>query len=131
MTFVKLIAIKIFISHSLDKMIDLFDDLSKKISEIEDHILGIEKNADYSKNSLNWLKVEQFKNTIEALMDNVIMSGIDTDASKSSLLLQLFRKHAEFSNLTKVIKSEIFSLIIYSFFDFELTFSGIWTKQSN
>lgn len=83
-------------------MIDLFDDLSKKFSEIEDHVLGIEKNADYTKNSINWLKVEQIKNTIEALMDNVVMSGIDTDPSRASLLLQLFRKHAEFSNLTKV-----------------------------
>ncbi len=68
--------------------------------------LGLEKNADFSRTSLagqiNILKVEAFKNVYEALMEHVIMHGIDVRVEKAKLVVQLFNKHVEIANLLKV-----------------------------
>ena len=66
----------------------------------------MEKNADFSRASLsgqiNILKVEAFKNVYEALMEHVIMHGIDVKVDKAKLVVQLFNKHVEVANLLKV-----------------------------
>ena len=68
--------------------------------------LGLEKNADFSRASLsgqiNILKVEAFKNVYEALMEHVIMHGIDVKVDKAKLVVQLYNKHVEVANLLKV-----------------------------
>lgn len=68
--------------------------------------LGLEKNADFSRASLsgqiNILKVEAFKNVYEALMEHIIMHGIDVRIDKANLVVQLFNKHVEIASLLKV-----------------------------
>ena len=70
--------------------------------------IGFEKNADYSRNTLsgqvNVLKVEAMKNVYEALMEHVVMHGIDVSVEKSKLLVQLYNKHSAIADLLKVFR---------------------------
>ena len=51
---------------------------------------------------VNVLKVEAMKNVYEALMEHVVMHGIDVSVEKSKLVVQLYNKHAAISDLLKV-----------------------------
>jgi hypothetical protein len=68
--------------------------------------MGLEKNSDYSKTSLeglvNCMKVDSMKNVLESLMEHSIMHGIDVDADKARLVVSLYTKHAQINDLTKV-----------------------------
>lgn len=88
---------------SLEKLVDLLEDLSKKYSTVDLTDMNFEKNADYSRTTgqTNALRVDSMKNVLEALMEYVITHGIDVDDDKARLLLALFTRHTEISELLK------------------------------
>ena len=51
--------------------------------------MGLEKNSDYSKSSLegqvNCMKVDSMKNVLESLMEHSIMHGVDVDVDNLAL----------------------------------------------
>lgn len=89
-----------------DKMTDFLNDLARKYANSDLTDLNFVKDVDYSRQTLagetNVNKIELLKNVFESLMEFTITHGGDVQEDKASILLKLFRRHQEISNLIKV-----------------------------
>ena len=90
-----------------EKLTEMIMSLAEKYAKLELVDLDFEKEADYSRTTIqgekNALSVDLLKNVYESLMEYVITHGADVSEDKAKLLLDLYEKHSDVAGLLKVL----------------------------